>query len=169
MHVFAFRPIDEGRASKFYGAVLRCLNTAVLEGRSCHMPLLPKLGVLLPRLFCYGISSSGETALAHIPAPGTVESSEASLAPIDSGSNDTQAKAAYVPPHLRNNSLPKGKAAPVLRNTSRRGSTTGWRGSEESGSETDTALDQALSGSYLSDTHRSSRIRTAAINILQVQ
>lgn len=163
------RPAEEGSASRLFAAMLRCLNTAILEGRGCHVHLLQKLGMLLPRLFCYGISATRDAKPASEPDAAQHPPAKAAPAAMKGGPGGTPAKAAYVPPHLRNATSGKGAAAPVVSLSGRRGNKSGWRGSEGSGSESDSFDGQQAAGGFVLDPHRVSRVRIAALNIIQVQ
>eukprot|EP00873_Tetraselmis_striata_P014002 jgi/Tetstr1/434266/TSEL_023373.t1 len=161
------RPAEEGSASRLFAAMLRCLNTAILEGRGCHVHLLQKLGMLLPRLFCYGISATRDAKPTSEPDAAQHPPAKAAPAAMKGGPGGTPAKAAYVPPHLRNATSGKGAAAPVVSLSGRRGNKSGWRGSEGSGSESDSFDGQQAAGGFVLDPHRVSRVRIAALNIIQ--
>lgn len=175
----SFRPVEDARASRFYATLLRCLNTAIMEGRGCHVPLLNKLAILLPRFFLYGVHSTSVTAA---PSTGVGKAEvkywdtrpSQSVLKVEGSQNAVAVKSAYVPPHVR---LNKAKAVRPLASNSedqrsrpREGRDSGWRESEESSSETDTSDMEngtASGGTFPADLHRSSRVRTAALNTIQ--
>ncbi|CAD7698149.1 unnamed protein product, partial [Ostreobium quekettii] len=132
-------PLEDGAACRMYCELLRLLAALVAEGKGAHLPQVPIMMECLSILFQYGASQS----MYSRPPQQLGSPSPAPHSQPRSGSPGPR----YTPPHMR------------------RGSQSS---STSSASESDASDGDGSPGRSSADRFKSSRVRLAALSLLQV-